>query len=242
VTVLVWLSLKDIFLKRMKKLDKLKAICKKNKKYKILDVTSLDFKAYGNILEGYDLTEIKEYTEKNIAIPKEGNSYSPFNNVLDEFKIIKEIESDVYAGLPVQAGECVGNNASFSAYEYHQGSEVNIVLTDVLMVLGKREQVTDGIFNAQEDAKIFFVPAGTIIEMYSATLHYSPCIVDDTGFKAIVILIKGSNEPLEDNFESKNKAIVKKNKFQFVHETRTDKIADGIKVGLIGELIVLNPI
>lgn len=110
------------------------------------------------------------------------------------------------------------------------------------MVLGKREQAIDGVFNAQEDAKIFYVPAGTIIEMYSATLHYSPCIVDESGFKVIVILIKGSNEPFEDDFETKNKQIVKTNKFQLVHETRTDKIADGIKVGLVGELITLNPI
>ncbi|MEG0268498.1 MAG: DUF4867 family protein [Carnobacterium sp.] len=226
----------------MKKLEKIQAVRKANQNYTIHDVTSSEFKAYGNILEGYDITAIKEYAEKNIAIPKEGNSYSPSNDELEKFEIIKRIEADVYAGLPVEAGECAGNNTAFSAYEYHQGSEVNIVLTDVLMVLGKREQAIEGIFNAQEDAKIFFVPAGTLIEMYSSTLHYSPCIVDKTGFKVIVILIKGSNEPFKGKFESKNEEIVKKNKFQLVHETRTDKIAEGIKVGLIGKLITLRPI
>lgn len=226
----------------MKNLKKIEAIRKANKKYTILDINSPEFKAYGNILEGYDIDVIKEYAEKNIAIPKEGNIYSPSNNELEKIKIIKEIETDIYAGLPVEAGECAGNNTSFSAYEYHQGSEVNIVLTDVLMVLGKREQAVGGVFNAQEDAKIFYVPSGTIIEMYSSTLHYSPCVVDETGFKVIVILIKGSNEPFEGEFKSKNKEIVKKNKFQLVHETRTDKIAEGIKVGLLGELITLKPI
>ena len=239
---MVLVAFKDIFIKRVEKLRKLETIREQNKNYTILDVTSSEFKVYGNVLEGYNITGIKEYAEKNIAIPEEGNIYSPTNNGLEAFKVIKEIQADVYAGLPVEAGECAGNNTSFSAYEYHQGSEVNIVLTDVLMVLGKREQAIDGVFNAQEDAKIFYVPAGTIIEMYSATLHYSPCIVDESGFKVIVILIKGSNEPFEDDFETKNKQIVKTNKFQLVHETRTDKIADGIKVGLVGELITLNPI
>lgn len=223
-------------------MEKIEAVRKVNPTYTILDVTSREFKAYGTILEGYDDAAIREYAKKEIVIPKEGNSYSPSNDELEKFDIIKKIEADVYAGLPVEAGECAGNNTAFSAYEYHQGSEVNIVLTDVLMVLGKREQAVRGIFNAQENAKIFYVPAGTIIEMYSSTLHYSPCIVDKTGFKVIVILIKGSNEPFEEIFESKNKEIVKKNKFQLVHETRTDKIAEGIEVGLIGELITLKPI
>ncbi|MGB3161019.1 MAG: DUF4867 family protein [Carnobacterium sp.] len=223
-------------------MEKLEAVRKVNPTYTIHDVTSREFKAYGTILKGYDDAAIREYAKKEIVIPKEGNSYSPSNDELEKFDIIKKIEADVYAGLPVEAGKCAGNNTAFSAYEYHQGSEVNIVLTDVLMVLGKREQAVRGIFNAQENAKIFYVPAGTIIEIYSSTLHYSPCIVDKTGFKVIVILIKGSNEPFEEIFESKNKEIVKKNKFQLVHETRTDKIAEGIEVGLIGELITLNPI
>ena len=223
-------------------MGKLEAVRKVNPNYTILDVTHPEFKAYGTILEGYDDAAIKEYAEKEIVIPKEGNSYSPSNDELEKFDIIKKLEADVYAGLSVEAGECAGNNTAFSAYEYHQGSEVNIVLTDVLMVLGKREQAVEGIFNAQEDAKIFYVPAGTIIEMYSSTLHYSPCIVDKTGFKVIVVLIKGSNEPFEGKFESKNEEIVKKNKFQLVHETRIDKIAEGIKVGLVGELITLKPI
>ncbi|SEK20309.1 protein of unknown function [Carnobacterium iners] len=223
----------------MKKID---AIRKENQTYTIYDVTSPEFKAYGAILEGYDIAGIKEYAEKAIDVPKEGNSYSPSNSELETFKIIKEIKADIYAGLPIEAGECAGNNTSFSAYEYHQGSEVNIVLTDVLMVLGKREQAVDGVFNAQKDAKVFYVPAGTIIEMYGATLHYSPCIVDESGFKVIVILIKGSNEPFEGEFETKNKEIVKTNKFQLVHETRKDKIAEGVKIGLVGELIVLKPV
>ncbi|MEG0498068.1 MAG: DUF4867 family protein [Carnobacterium sp.] len=223
----------------METIDK---ICDENKQYKIYNVTDPEFKVFGNLLSGYDLTEIQKYAKENIKIPKEGNIYRPSNAEFENFEVIKEIESDVYAGLPIEAGECAGQNSSFSAFEFHQGSEVNIVLTDIIMVLGKREQIIDGYFNAQEDAELFFVPAGSIVEMYSTTLHYSPCKVDENGFEIIVILIKGSNESLKSNFKSRNNQVVKMNKFQMVHKSRKDKIEQGIKVGLSGELIKINPI
>lgn len=223
----------------METIDK---ICDENKQYKIYNVTDPEFKVFGNLLSGYDLTEIQKYAKENIKIPKEGNIYRPSNAELENFEVIKEIESDVYGGLPIEAGECAGQNSSFSAFEFHQGSEVNIVLTDIIMVLGKREQIINGYFNAQEDAELFFVPAGSIVEMYSTTLHYSPCKVDENGFEIIVILIKGSNESLKSNFKSRNNQVVKMNKFQMVHKSRKDKIEQGIKVGLSGELIKINPI
>ncbi|MEK6190580.1 MAG: DUF4867 family protein [Carnobacterium alterfunditum] len=213
-----------------------------NKKYEIYDITDPKFNAFGNILEGYDLTDIQNYAKENIEIPKEGNSYSPSNPNLENFEVVKEIGAEIYAGLPIEAGECSGQNISFSAFEFHQGSEVNLILTDVIMILGKRDQIVNGYFNAQEDAKAFYIPAGSVIEMYGTTLHYSPCKVHESGFKVIVILIKGSNESLAIDFKSKNKQIIKINKFQMVHESRKDKIEQGIKKGLSGELIEISSI
>lgn len=223
----------------MKTIDKIRM---ENKKYEIYDITDPKFNAFGNVLEGYDLTDIQNYAKENIEIPKEGNSYSPSNTNLENFEVIKEIGADIYAGLPIEAGECSGQNTSFSAFEFHQGSEVNLILTDVIMILGKRDQMVNGYFNAQEDAKAFYIPAGSVIEMYGTTLHYSPCKVYESGFKVIVILIKGSNESLAIDFKSRNNQIIKINKFQMVHESRKDKIEQGIKVGLSGELIEISSI
>lgn len=223
----------------METIDKIRI---ENKKYDIYDITDPKFNAFGNVLTGYDLADIQNYAKENIEIPKTGNSYSPSNPNLENFEVVKEIEADIYAGLPIEAGECSGQNTSFSAFEFHQGSEINLILTDVIMILGKRDQIVNGYFNAQEDAKAFYVPAGSVIEMYGTTLHYSPCKVFESGFKVIVILIKGSNESLDVNFKSKNNQIIKVNKFQMVHESRQDKIEQGIKVGLSGELIEINTI
>ena len=43
----------------------------------------------------------------------------------------------------------------------------------------------------------FYVPAGTVIEVYATTLHFCPCQVSDEGFISIVILPRGTNKPLE---------------------------------------------
>ena len=223
----------------MKTIDKIR---NENKNYKIYDVSDPEFEKFGSVIEGYDLTDIQKYAEKNIEIPKEGNVYVPSNDELERFEVVKEIKADIYADLPIEAGECAGLNSSFSAFEFHQGSEVNLILSDIIMILGEREKITNGYFNAQEDAELFYIPAGSVIELYSKALHYSPCKVHETGFKVIVILIKGTNEPLDSDFTSRNDLIVKKNKFQAVHESRKDKIEQGIKIGLSGKLININSI
>ena len=150
---------------------------------------------------------------------------------------------DIYAFMPIEAGECTGQSTNFSAIEYHQGSETNIMLTDVIMVLGQRSTLdTKGEYSPSEDGQIFFVPAGTVVEFYSTTLHYAPIKVHDSGFSIIVILIKGSNEELPADFKSDNKRIVKQNKFQLVDPSRKDKIAIGVEVGLTGKLIEMTPL
>jgi hypothetical protein len=116
------------------------------------------------------------------------------------------------------------------------------MLTDVVMVLGKRYQIKDGLFNAAKDAEIFFIPAGSVIEMYSDTLHYSPIKVHKSGFKAVVMVLKGTNQPLPVGFSSSNKWIVKKNKFQAAHKIRQDKLSMGTVEGVSGELIKLEQI
>lgn len=61
-------------------------------------------------------------------------------------------------------------------------------------------------------------------------------------FKAIVMVLQGTNQPLPDGFKATNKMIVKQNKFQMAHAVRKDKIAQGILPGVKGKLIDIKPI
>lgn len=216
---------------------------KKNPDYKILSIDDPDFKKYGKVYTKYDISEVKDYMDKNVKISSPNNFYTPSNKDLEKIPAIQEMGKDIYAFMPIEAGECTGQSTNFSAIEYHQGSETNIMLTDVIMVLGQRSTLdTNGEYSPSEDGQIFFVPAGTVVEFYSTTLHYAPIKVHDSGFSIIVILIKGSNEELPADFKSDNKRIVKQNKFQLVDPSRKDKIAIGVEVGLTGKLIEMTPL
>lgn len=216
---------------------------KKNPDYKILSIDDPDFKKYGKVYTKYDISEVKDYMDKNVKISSPSNFYTPSNKELEKIPAIQEMGKDIYAFMPIEAGECTGQSTNFSAIEYHQGSETNIMLTDVIMVLGQRSTLdTKGEYSPSEDGQIFFVPAGTVVEFYSTTLHYAPIKVHDSGFSIIVILIKGSNEELPADFKSDNKRIVKQNKFQLVDPSRKDKIAIGVEVGLTGKLIEMTPL
>lgn len=216
-------------------------IQKLNSDKKIYSIRDQEFEKYGVVYDNYDLTSIKTYMQ-TIKIPTDHNDYIPDDQVLEADPVINEIARDVYAGMSVSVGPCSGQSTSFSAIEFHQGSEVNITLTDLVMVLGKRQDIHENQYNAEENAELFFVPAGTVFEMYSDTLHYSPCKVENTGFKAIVMVLAGTNQPLPNGFSSTNKMIVKQNKFQMAHASRADKIAAGILPGVVGKLIDIKPI
>lgn len=205
-------------------------------------IHSLDeaaFADYGVTYAQYDVSELKAFMDQHVTIPapSEANLYVPSNPDMEKIPVVQQIGRDVYAGLPIEAGECAGHAEALTAVEFHQGSEVNVFFADVVMVIGKRGQMHDDQFNAEKDAKLFFVPAGTVVEFFSDTLHYSPCEAHASGFKFIVMLVRGSNQPLPADYHTDNKLIVKQNKFQVVHASRTDKIKQGIQVGVTGELV-----
>ena len=224
-------------------MNKYEELCKQNPTYTIKQISDPEFSKYGKIYTNYDVTDVMEYMDKNITIDKTSNIYVPSNAELEKISSMQTIATDIFAGMPFEAGECTGQSSNFTAVEYHQGSELNVMLTDVVMVLGKRNILEEnGTFNAKEQGELFFVPRGTVVEFYSDTLHYSPIKVDNSGFKIIVMLPAGSNQPLPENFHSNNPRIVKKNKFQVVHESRTDKIKQGAQIGVSGDLIELVPL
>lgn len=224
-------------------MTKYEEMCQLNPTYTIKETTDPAFTKYGKIYTNYDVTDAIKYMDEQIKIDKDSNIYVPSNYALEQVPSMQTIGTDIYAGMPFEAGECTGQSSNFTAVEYHQGSELNVMITDVIMVLGKRSVLEEnGTFNAKEEAELFFVPRGTVVEFYSDTLHYSPIKVDNSGFSIIVMLPAGSNTELPENFHSTNPRIVKKNKFQVVHESRTDKIEQGAQIGVSGELIELKPL
>ncbi|MBE5916222.1 MAG: DUF4867 family protein [Pseudobutyrivibrio ruminis] len=205
---------------------------------KILSVFDDEFKTYGNVVTGYDFTELNTYMETKTDIPEEGNIYVASVPEMEKMNIVNTIQNEIYGGMPIQVGYCNGRNTTYNGFEYHKGSEINVAVTDFMLVLGHTWLIaSDGTYKI-EDAKVFFVPKGTAIEMFQTTLHLSPCRVYDSGFRGIVILPRGTNTPLESkpaNREGENKLLLQKNKWVIAHPEREPLIKQGAFPGLIGE-------
>ena len=195
------------------------------------------FKTYGKVVNGFDFSKPVDYMINETYIPKDNNIYLPGDEELEKIEVFKSVKNVFYGGMPIQVGYCNGRNSTYNGFEYHKGSEINIAVTDFMLVLGHIWQIENNKFYVGNE-KVFYVPEGTAIELYQTTLHLSPCKCRDDGFKNIVILPKGTNTPLDKREKSDNsesKLLLQKNKWVIAHKDREPLIKQGAFAGLIGE-------
>lgn len=130
-----------------------------------------------------------------------------------------------------------GQGNKLNALEYHRSSEFNYAVTDLILLLGRQQDVEPGTFT-YDTAKVeaFHVPAGTMLEVYATTLHYAPCSYQGGKFQFVVVLPRGTNTPLEKapSGIGEDKLITDKNKWLIAHpESGLDP--NKVHMGLIGE-------
>jgi len=203
----------------------------------VLSVFDPAFAPYGRVLEGCDFSRADEYMLEKTDIPESGNIYVPSVPELEESELKSDIENTLYGSMPVQIGFCNGRNTTYNGFEYHKCSEINYAVTPFMLVLGHVWDIRDNTYDIRS-AQVFFVPAGTAIEMYQTTLHLSPCRVCDEGFKDIVILSRGTNTPLEykkTNADPESVLLLRRNKWVIAHPEREPLIKQGAHPGVIGE-------
>ena len=203
----------------------------------VLSVFDPAFAPYGRVIEGCDFSRADEYMLEKTDIPESGNIYVPSVPELEESELKSDIENTLYGSMPVQIGFCNGRNTTYNGFEYHKCSEINYAVTPFMLVLGHVWDIRDNTYDIRS-AQVFFVPAGTAIEMYQTTLHLSPCRVCDEGFKDIVILSRGTNTPLEykkTNADPESVLLLQRNKWVIAHQEREPLIKQGAHPGVIGE-------
>lgn len=204
---------------------------------KIQKVTDPAFRKYGQVLEGYDFTGlIKEM--KHTPVP-EDVIYVPSVEELEALDIMKDLQNKGYGGLPVQIGYCNGHNKKLNAVEYHRNSEINVAVTDLVLLIGHQQDIEPDYTYDTSKIEAFLVPAGTGIEVYATTLHYAPCHVNEGGFQCVVVLPKGTNTDLTFQTEKtgEDSLMTAKNKWLIAHEDA--KIAGAFN-GLKGENITIG--
>ena len=200
---------------------------------KIYSVFDAEFKPYGKVLEGYDVSELLAAMNR-IALPESGTAYEPGIASLEACGIFAELRDRAYGGMPIQLGMCWGHNTKLNCLEYHRDSEVNIGSEDFVLLLAKQDEITDGKLDTSR-VKAFRAPAGAVVEVYATSLHYAPCHVSDKGFRTAVVLPLGTNTE-KPEFTAKcdeDKMLRARNKWLLAHPD-ADEAKDGAWVGLTG--------
>ena len=162
--------------------------------HKIQPVTGDSFKKYGAVLAGVTSEAIRAAAAL-IPMPEKGVAY---RRSIPELEAAADFQGFLacYGGFkPIQAGLCWGYNTRMDCMEYHRASEVNVAVTDCVVMLGDRRDIANGAYESNL-VELFHVPAGTAVELYATTLHYAPCQTADSGFRMIILLPDGTNKDL----------------------------------------------
>lgn len=112
-------------------------------------------------------------------------------------------------------------------------------MTNMVLLLGWLWDVEKDYTYDTSKVEAFFVPAGTVVEMYGTTLHYAPCNDGENGFKCVVILPKGTNTDIDFPLtkEGEDALMTAKNKWLIAHE---EAGIEGAFNGLRGENLTIR--
>ena len=204
----------------------------------VMDVRGPEFKAYGRVIEGYDVSGLMKAMEST-PLP-EGVVYVASVPELEALSAAKELADGIYGQMKIQVGYCNGHNRKLNALEYHRDSEVNLAVKDLILLLGKQQDISEDFTYDTSKVKAFLVPAGTL-EVYATTLHYAPCEAGDEGFRCVVVLPQGTNMELDHRPVDRcgeEKLLAARNKWLIGHEE--GGLDEGAWIGLTGENISLS--
>ena len=190
-----------------------------------------EFIKYGRILEDLNPITLEKFM-KDIPILDE-ITYVASSETLEALEIATYFEQVVFGEMPIQIGYASGHNTLLNAVEYHKSPEVLVAITDLLLILGKKEDITSDFTYNTELMDIFIVPAGIAIELNTDTLHYCPCEADKDGFKCVAIMTRGSNTKISDLHSKigENQLLFAKNKWLIAHP-HSELAKQGAFVGL----------
>ena len=198
------------------------------------------FLEYGRVLD-LDCQTATDCLLEKTPLP-EDVVYVASEEKLEKLVVFKQLQNEFYGGMPIQFGYCNGHNHQLNAVEYHRCSEINIAADDMILLLGRQQDI-DWEHTAYDTAKMeaFLVPAGTAVELYATTLHYAPCSAGkEQGFHCGVVLPRGTNEELQVEAEKKGEGrlLFAVNKWLIAHpESGLDR--EGAVAGLTGENLTI---
>ena len=209
---------------------------KLNPEIEIYSTSDKEFCEYGSVINGINTEQIVKVAEK-IKLPDEGTRYEASVEDFENLAFKDEVTNICYGELDVQVGYCWGKSSFLNGWEWHTSSEVNVAVTDLVLLLAKRSELSHNKIDSSA-AKAFYIKKGEIVEIFGTSLHFCPCQADENGFGCVVVLPKGSNCPLDN--ESNDPYLFRKNKWIVAHNDNLALIARGVVAGISGKNIEIK--
>jgi len=223
-----------------------------NPRLAIRDLADPGFSRFGRVLPE-EFSELTELADRITDIDPQVNRYVASLADLEAPPYVERL--GVYFGhADIQVGYCNGPNSRLNAVEWHKSAEIDIAVTDLVLLLGSRTDIDE--FGHIDSSRLtcFFIPKGAAIELLPEVLHFSPCRAHPEGFKSIIVLPRGTNEALPPEFAPKalptavvphgalpssdpvpeSRFLFMKNKWLIAHPERKPLVEKGAFVGIMG--------
>jgi len=201
---------------------------------KIYTVTDPEFIPYGRVIPDIQVKPLITTLEQ-VPLP-DGVDYVASVQNLESAVCCNDFKEKVFGNMDIQVGYCIGYNKQLNGLEYHKSSEVNVAVTGMILMLGKQQDITkEGTYDTGK-VQAFYVSPETSVELYATTLHYAPCETEETGFRCVVILPKGTNAPWKDARKA-DPMLFAQNKWLIAHKDA--KIPEAFE-GLVGENLKID--
>ncbi len=214
------------------------------------------FAAYGRVLDAHAFDGLVELADRVTGIDQDANRYVASLPELEADGSLSRL-SIIFGCMPIQVGYCNGPNSKLNGLEYHKSTEVDVAVTDLVLILGRKADI--GIDNSYDSrrAECYYLPKGCAIELWPEVLHFSPCRALAGGFKSVIVLPRGTNEALGKDEVAAARALAKpsgdapgdpearlffmKNKWLLAHPERAILVERGAWPGIRGENIEVRP-
>lgn len=205
---------------------------------KIVDIHSEAFCMYGSVITKAEVSQegrnaLLTYLEDRTEAPMTGNVYVADELPIHKMAVADEIKS-VLSYKEAQFGYCHGNSTKVNALEWHECEELVFAATDCALYLGHpdaMETVVEHLqFNTQNLIAVQ-LKRGDIVRLEPKVMHFAPTKVNQEPYKTLIVLQKGTNEPLPNEGEA---YLFMENKWMIAHSARQDLVDQGVWPGLIG--------
>jgi len=218
---------------------------KANPHISIIRCEDSQFGRYGRLIHDADVSDMIEQCRKEAEVPEEGVVYIPSVHSLEIHSYCDRLRK-LFGGLEIQCGICIGRNSMLNGLEYHKSSEINIAVTDMVLLLAdiKDLDLNSGIDSGM--VKAFYIESGSVVELFATSLHYCPCSVQQD-FCSIVVLPSGTNTSLTADNSERSKIgdsdiLFARNKWLVAHKENTALIERGAKSGIYNTNWKITPV